>query len=68
MKPGQYTPIKLDEVYADLPYIIAVNHGPLPPNYIHYMQQETAPSNRDRRPENPKEPTMIYIVEVKSQE
>ena len=68
MKPGQYTPNELDEVYPDFPNIIAVNHGPLPPNYTHYMQQETAPSNRDHRPENPKEPTMIYIVEIKSQE
>ena len=67
-KPGQYTPDELDEVYPDLPDIIAVNHGPLPQNYIHYMQQKTASSNRDRKPENPKEPTMIYIVEVKSQE
>jgi hypothetical protein len=30
------------------------------------MQQETDSPNRDRKPENPKEPTMIYVVEVKN--
>ena len=68
MKPGQYSPLELNEVYPNFTDIIAVNYGPLPSKYTHYMQQETASSNRDHRPENPKEPTMIYIVEVKSQE
>ncbi|MGD8499740.1 MAG: hypothetical protein PVJ86_03790, partial [Phycisphaerales bacterium] len=30
----------------------------------HYMQQKTASPNRDRKPESPEEPTMIYVVEV----
>jgi hypothetical protein len=28
------------------------------------MQQETDSPNRDRKPDNPREPTMIYVVEV----
>ncbi len=42
----------------------ASNIGPLPEGQNHYMQQETSRPNRDRKPDNPKEPTMIYIVEV----
>jgi hypothetical protein len=40
----------------------------LPPGFTHYMQQETDSPNRDRKPDKPKEPTMIYIVEVKDKE
>jgi len=32
------------------------------------MQQEADSPNRDRRPDKPKEPTMIYVVEVKDKE
>ena len=32
---------------------------------VHYMQQETDSPNRDRKPDKPKEPTMIYIVEAR---
>lgn len=64
--PGQYTAEKSQAPYSALPNIRAVNHGPLPAGQIHYMQQQTDSPNRDRKPENPKEPTMIYIVEVKN--
>jgi len=64
-KPGQYPVEKSQAPYLALPNIRAVNDGPLPAGEIHYMQQETDAPNRDRKPENPKEPTMIYIVEVK---
>ncbi|MBI1390481.1 MAG: hypothetical protein GC154_18750 [bacterium] len=47
-----------------VPDVIATNIGPLPDGQIHYMQQEQAPPNRDRKPDNPKQPTMIYIVET----
>jgi hypothetical protein len=65
-EPGQYPIEKAQEPYSALPDIRAVNHGPLPPGQIHYMQQETDPPNRDRKPENPRPPTMIYIVEVEN--
>ncbi len=65
-RPGQFPIEKSQAPYSALPHIRAVNHGPLPPGQIHYMQQQTDAPNRDRKPENPKEPTMIYIVEVKN--
>jgi hypothetical protein len=65
-KPGQYPAEKSQAPFLALPDIRAVNHGPLPPGQIHYMQQKTDPPNRDRKPENPRPPTMIYIVEVKN--
>jgi len=64
-RPGLCPIEKPQEPYSALPDIRAVNHGPLPAGEIHYMQQQTDAPNRDRKPENPKEPTMIYIVEVK---
>ncbi|MFB3788009.1 MAG: BNR repeat-containing protein [bacterium] len=48
-----------------IPNIRAVNQGPLPNGEIHYMTQEVDRPNRDRQPENPQPPTMIYIVETK---
>jgi len=66
MKPGQYPVRKADSIHHNIPHIRAVNRGPLPPGFTHYMQQETDSPNRDRKPENPKEPTMIYVVEVKN--
>ncbi|MHC4325164.1 MAG: BNR repeat-containing protein [Planctomycetota bacterium] len=66
-KPGQYPAEKSQASYSALPDIRAVNHGPLPDGQIHYMQQQTDSPNRDRKPENPREPTMIYVVEVKRQ-
>jgi hypothetical protein len=65
-EPGQFPIEKSQAPYSALPDIRAVNHGPLPAGQIHYMQQETDAPNRDRKPENPREPTMIYIVEVKN--
>ena len=47
-----------------LPNIRAVNDGPLPPGQKHYMQQQTDRPNRDRKPKSPREPTMIYVVEI----
>ncbi len=64
-KPGQYPISKAQAIHPPLPHIRAINHGPLPSGFTHYMQQETDSANRDRKPENPKEPTMIYVVEVK---
>lgn len=51
---------------APIPHIRAVNHGPLPDGWRHFMQQQVDPPNRDRRPENPREPTMIYLVEYRN--
>ncbi|MHC4435861.1 MAG: BNR repeat-containing protein [Planctomycetota bacterium] len=65
-KPGQYPVEKSRAPHSALPNIRAVNHGPLPAGLIHYMQQETDAPNRDRKPENPRKPTMIYVVEVKN--
>ena len=65
-KPSLYAVEKAQAPYSALPDIRAVNHGPLPPGQIHYMQQKTDPPNRDRKPENPRPPTMIYIVEVEN--
>lgn len=66
MRPGQYPFEKAQTAYYGIPHIRAVNHGPLPQGHIHYMQQEADPPNRDLRPEHPREPTMIYVVEVKN--
>jgi len=65
MKPSQYNVSKAGDTYHNIPNVRAVNRGPLPPGFTHYMQQEADSPNRDRRPDNPKEPTMIYVVEVK---
>ncbi|MFH1719898.1 MAG: BNR repeat-containing protein [Planctomycetota bacterium] len=67
-RPGRH-PVEQqqgDDVSRNVPHIRAVNVGPLPPGFTHYMQQQTDSPNRDRKPENPREPTMIYIVEVKN--
>jgi hypothetical protein len=64
--PGQYPVEKSQVPYLALPNIRAVNHGPLPAGEIHYMQQQADAPNRDRKPENPRQPTMIYVVEVKN--
>lgn len=65
-KPGQYPFQKAKASHSGIPNVRAVNHGQLPQGYIHYMQQETDSPNRDRKPQNPRDPTMIYIVEVKN--
>jgi hypothetical protein len=65
-KPGQYTTERAVESTPNIPNIRAVNSGPLPPGFTHYMQQQTDSPNRDRKPEDTREPTMIYIVEVKN--
>jgi hypothetical protein len=63
-RPGQRAVQKSDISSPVVPNIRAVNRGPLPPGQTHYMQQETDRPNRDRKPESPREPTMIYLVEV----
>jgi hypothetical protein len=65
-EPGQYPAEKSQAPHSALPNIRAVNHGPLEGGQIHYMQQQTDAPNRDRKPENPRKPTMIYVVEVKN--
>lgn len=62
--PGSIVFSSLDKDGFNIPNIRAVNRGPLPEGQVHYMQQETARANRDRKPENPKKPTMIFIVET----
>jgi len=65
IKPGQYSVQKFQGADLTVPYVRAVNHGPLPPGVTHYMQQQTDPPNRDRKPADARAPTMIYVVEVK---
>jgi hypothetical protein len=65
MKPNQYNVGKADSAHHNIPDVRGVNRGALPPGHTHYMQQKTDSPNRDRRPDRPREPTMIYIVEVK---
>lgn len=64
-EPGALKWQLVEETKLGIPNIRAVNRGPLPDGEQHYMQQEVDRPNRDRKPENPKEPTMIYIVETK---
>lgn len=64
MKPGEYSLQKASKEGPGLSHVRAVNEGPLPKGEIHYMQQEVDGPNRDRKPEKPRPPTMIYIVEV----
>jgi hypothetical protein len=66
MKPGQFNALKADDTHNNIPNVRAVNRGVLPPGFTHYMQQETDSPNRDRKPGNPREPTMIYVVEVRN--
>jgi hypothetical protein len=65
-KPGRYATERAVDSGPKIPDIRAVNRGPLPPGVTHYMQQQTDSPNRDRKPEDAREPTMIYIVEVKT--
>ena len=65
-KPGKYTAERAVDRTPKIPNIRAVNRGPLPPGVTHYMQQQTDSPNRDRKPKDSREPTMIYIVEVKT--
>jgi hypothetical protein len=65
-RPGQNAIKKSVTASPAVPNIRAVNRGPLPRGEKHYMQQETNRPNRDRKPENPRGPTMIYVVEVKN--
>ncbi|MCP4260635.1 MAG: hypothetical protein GY774_24380 [Planctomycetes bacterium] len=67
IKPGQFNALKAGATHHNIPNVRAVNRGPLPPDFSHYMQQATDSANRDRKPDKPKEPTMIYIVEVKDE-
>jgi hypothetical protein len=63
-KPGEYTIERAVDKAPKIPHVRAVNRGPLPRGEKHYMQQQTDSPNRDRKPEDTREPTMIYIVEV----
>ncbi|MHC4681201.1 MAG: hypothetical protein ACYTEK_21175, partial [Planctomycetota bacterium] len=65
-KPGQYRAEQAADSTPRIPNIRAVNRGPLPAGVTHYMQQQTDSPNRDRKPEDAREPTMIYVVEVKN--
>ena len=68
MTPGEYSAQKAKAAHHNIPNVRAVNRGPLPPGVTHYMQQVTDSPNRDRKPDKPKEPTMIYVVEVMDKE
>ncbi len=65
-KPDQYTPKQAIDNSPRIANVRAINSGPLPDGITHYMQQQTDSPNRDRKPEDAREPTMIYVVEVKS--
>jgi len=65
-KQGQYTTERAVDSTPKIPNIRAVNRGLLPAGFTHYMQQQTDSPNRDRKPEDAGEPTMIYVVEVKN--
>jgi len=66
-KPGQYTTERAVDSTPKIANVRAVNRGPLSPaGTTHYMQQQTDSPNRDRKPEDTREPTMIYVVEVKN--
>jgi hypothetical protein len=63
-KPGQYATKRAADSAPKIPNIRAVNRGLLPAGVTHYMQQQTDSPNRDRKPEDARKPTMIYVVEV----
>ena len=63
-EPGEAKPSKKRTGAPAGLSVRAVNRGPLPPGETHYMVQATDPPNRDRRPEHPRAPTLIEIVEV----
>ncbi len=65
LRPGDVEFQAAEEREPSLRNIRATNVGPLPDGESHYMIQEVDRPNRDRKPENPKEPTMIYIVETR---
>ncbi len=64
-QPDEFEFIPAEETGPVVPNIRAKNRGPLPEGETHYMQQRVDKPNRDRKPDNPMEPTMIYIVVVK---
>jgi hypothetical protein len=64
MKPNQYDFGRAVSSGHNIPNVRAVNRGKLAPDFTHYMQQEVDSANRDRKPEKPRKPTMIYVVEV----
>ena len=64
MKPSEYDFIRAVNSGHNIPDVRAINRGKLPPGFTHYMQQEVDSANRDRKPEKPRKPTMIYVVEV----
>lgn len=64
LQPEQCAYQETEDRKPSIPNIRATNMGPLPHGQKHYMQQETDKPNRDRQPDNPKPPTMIYLVEV----
>ncbi|MHC4116548.1 MAG: BNR repeat-containing protein [Planctomycetota bacterium] len=65
-KPGQYATEQVADSGPKVPNVRAANIGPLPGGVTHYMQQQTDSPNRDRKPVDAREATMIYVVEVKN--
>lgn len=65
-EPGSFEILPPRDAREGLPNVRAANHGPLPEGWQHFMLQKTARPNRDRKPDNPMEPTMIYVAEVKT--
>jgi hypothetical protein len=63
-RPGECAVQKPEASSIPVANVRAVNDGPLPPGQKDYMQQETDHPNRDRKPDAPREATMIYVVEV----
>ena len=68
MKPSQYEVSRAVRPGHNISNVRAINRGKLPPGITHYMQQEVDSPNRDRRPDKPRKPTMIYVVEVEYKE
>jgi hypothetical protein len=62
--PGEFAVQEAKSARQGIANVRATCVGPLPRGEQHYMVQKTAPANRDRKPENPMEPQMIYIYEI----
>ncbi|MBD3266367.1 hypothetical protein GF373_06825, partial [bacterium] len=64
-KPGGFAIKEAEEAKKGIANIRATCIGPLPKGEAHYMVQKNDRPNRDRKPENPLPPQMIYVYEVK---
>ncbi len=67
LQPGEADIVSVKKTGSLPGNIRARNVGPLPKGEKHYMQQEVDKPNRDRKPENPRSPTMIYILEIRNE-